>query len=130
MTCFWDGIISKLGHALNSAGYKMSSAIPSFINALQRVVTEVPKVDVDWNGQPISQKHWEECIEWIVDYNVDKISSGHDCSTCDPFLILLCQMLHCNITHNYHGYSVNYTYSGNVRCNLLITFNSDAGHFW
>lgn len=115
MTCFWDGILAKLSNKLDTAGYKLEkinsgSRNADFIEALKRVARSIDHAEVSWNGEIISKQLWKEYRVWIEDYNVATIGNGHDCGTCDPFLILLCYMLRITIKHNYNGSPVVYKY--------------------
>ena len=40
----------------------------------------------------------------VTRINVKSIRNGYLCSTCDPFLCLVCQLFKLNICHNYNGY--------------------------
>src|SRR6185503_4877099 len=112
MTCFWDGILSKLTlNQINEVLGKKDETLlvvtqKSFIKLLKTNVTYF--IDVRWNNTKISDKLTIELVEWILDYNEENITQGHDCSICDPFLILICQLFKVNIQHTYNGVVVNY----------------------
>ena len=133
MTCFWDGILSKLTlNQINEVLGKKDETLlvvtqKSFIKLLKTNVTYF--IDVRWNNTKISDKLTIELVEWILDYNEENITQGHDCSICDPFLILICQLFKVNIQHTYNGVVVNYR---NVRNHegTILNFSSDSGHFW
>ena len=59
------------------------------------------------------------------------MSQGYDCSICDPFLILICELFIININHIYLGNKIDYTNKKNVfNNNYTITIQSDKGHMW
>jgi hypothetical protein len=97
-----------------------------FIAALKRVARVVTPDNVEVNGMSITSTSWAEYRTWIEEYDVTKINQGHDCSTCDPFLILLSQMLYVTIMHNYCGNMIVYK---NAKERFQAAFSSDAGHF-
>ena len=48
--------------------------------------------DVLWNGQSLRQQEMEENLKHIKEYNIQTICRGYLCSSCDPFLLLICQI--------------------------------------
>ena len=79
-----------------------------------------------WQDEPLSKKLLEENYEAIREYNIGGIGSGHLCSTCDPFLCLICELLKVNINHNYCNNMIHYSIKDNKK---ILNFNSDTGHF-
>jgi len=131
MTCFWNGILSKLPLSLINKNLKINldtKPTPNdFVILLKNHATM--SVDVKWNNEPLTQKFMEENIEWISNYKVEGIYQGHDCSTCDPFLLLISQLFCVDIQHTYNNKYVTYTNSKNFD-GLILNFISDTGHFW
>lgn len=128
MTCFWDGILSKLPNNVISVrfGNNVQNDKNAFITAIK--THAVTTIDVLWNNEPMSEQLMQEHLTWILEYNINGIYGGHDCSICDPFLAQICQLFNINIIHNYTNTVINYT---NKRIsNTTLTFYSDTGHFW
>ena len=133
MTCFWQGIINALKDKIlllhNSAvSNKLKSLTPQqTILILKKYST--PTIDVLWNDQPLSNKQYDENMQRIETLNINTINQGYDCSTCEPFLLLISQLFCVNIEHDYNGSLVTYTNIQN-KDNYLIKFKSNKGHFW
>lgn len=123
MTCFWDSILKSLSdydlQLLNSKRNNIS-LIESLKN--KNVLCE----NILWQGENLHKKLLEENLDAIKEYNIGGIGSGHLCSSCDPFLCLLCELLKININHNYCNHMIKYTIKDNKR---TLNFNSNTGHF-
>jgi hypothetical protein len=127
MTCFWDGLMSRLTSQEIEKHLGTVRGHADFINLLKARSQMSNINDVLWNNAQLSPKIIQETQEWIESYNVNGIGSGHDCSSCDPFLILCCHIFRINILHDYNGHIVTYTHIG---ANRTLSFKSDRGHFW
>ena len=103
MTCFWDALRSRLH--LNKSNQEF----------IQHLKNNNKTVSVLWNGEILSKKQQEENIEHIRDFNENSINNGYDCSICDPFLILVCELYNVNINHSYNGYNMKYTKDNSQR---------------
>jgi hypothetical protein len=115
MTCFWDALRDKLNIKKNNK---------EFISHLKGCNKK--DNSILWNDVKLTQKQLEENFEHIRDFNEKNINNGYDCSICDPFLILICEIYNVNILHNYNGYKMKYTKEGG---NKTLNFNSNTGHF-
>ena len=82
--------------------------------------------DIKWNGETLTDKQLEENFEHIRDFNVNSIGGGYLCSTCDPFLFLVCQLFQVDINHNYRGYMMRYRITNPIK---TLNFESNSGHF-
>lgn len=123
MTCFWDSILRSLTQEeleLLRTNRNNHDLIQSLKN--NNKLCE----NIFWQGEPLQKKLLEENMEAIKEYNISGISSGHLCSTCEPFLCLLCELLKININHNYCNNMIKYTIKDNKR---TLNFNSNTGHF-
>ena len=130
MSCFWNGILQQL-----TAGdlklLELSQKTPQqLVQALKKKVQKTP--NVRWNGNPLSEKELDENLEHIRSYNVRTINHGYWCSTCEPFLLLLAELLKVHIHHNYCRAAIHYTFVGDVINDNIRTlkFGSNRGHFW
>ena len=128
MTCFWDAIVSHL----NEADFKLLNVTPlsrpplsNFINALKDKNKLIEHTH--WQHNSLSDQEKEEHKAAIEYYDIDKIKHGHLTSTCDSFLLLLCELLHINIEHRYLKNTIYYTNTKKVR--KTLKFKSNKGHF-
>ena len=97
MTCFWDGIRSKLNINTNNS---------DFISDLKNKNNK--RHEIKWNNIEFTKKQLEENYQHIKDFDEKNISNGYDCSVCDPFLILICDLFNISIIHNFNGFIINY----------------------
>ena len=118
MTCFWDALRSKLN---------ISSNIENFIIDLKNRNNK--NKNILWNNTEFTDKQIEENYIHIKDFNEKNISQGYDCSVCDPFLILICDLYNISIHHNYRGYIMKYENKKN-KSGKILHFQSNSGHFW
>ena len=131
MTCYWDGILSRLtsddycyaNFVVNSNPH--NTRIHSLIGELKN--RNVPTI-CKWNGVDISKQLSEENVIHIRDYDANTIYNGYDCSVCDPFLILICNIFALEIHHTYLGHEIIYAPNKPIR--RVIHFTSNRGHFY
>ena len=116
MTCFWDALRNKLNISMDNM---------IFVIHLKNNNTK--ENNILWNDEKLSTKQVEENYEHIKNFNEKSIFNGYDCSICDPFLILICNLYNININHNYNGYTMKYLKNTNFK---TLHFSSDTGHFW
>ena len=131
MSCFWDAILTKLKieDFKDKLNYSGKPNTQQFVELLQKHnrITE----NILWNSKLLTKKQCEENYEHIKNYQSSKVSQGYDCSICDPFLILICELFIININHIYLGNKIDYTNKKNVfNNNYTITIQSDKGHMW
>lgn len=124
MTCFWDGIISSLNNQDYQVAGIRKAKHHDFINQLKAKNKMVSSVS--WQGNKLTEQEMKEHMEAIKDYNVNGIHSGHLTSTCDSFLLLVCELFKVNITHKYINTNIVYKHD-NGRKTLI--FSSNRGHF-
>lgn len=125
MTCFWLGLIKaltpqKIKNTLNC----QPKPVP-FIQKLKELNTK--DISVKWQNTPLSEKQLEENFEHIRDYKIQTVSAGYWCSTCDPFLILICHIFKVNIAHRFNNTMINYTIN---EPKTTLRTHSNRGHFW
>ena len=84
--------------------------------------------DVTWNGKKLTKQEMKEHYEAIKTYNIDGINCGHLCSSCDSFLLLICQVFNVNIKHSYINVDIEYKNEKVQR--KTLQFASNHGHFW
>ncbi len=127
MTCFWTSIIAALGDDINNVlNCQIRPSVEKFIGLLKGGIIETS--DVLWNGNELSPKEYVENSQRIREIDTKTINLGYDCSTCEPVLLLICQLFKINIQHNFNGHIVNYTNELNSS-NRCLKFRSNLGHF-
>tara|TARA_B100001063_G_scaffold247268_1_gene291938 strand:+ start:3859 stop:4242 length:384 start_codon:yes stop_codon:yes gene_type:complete len=124
MTCFWDGIIGSL----NNQDYEVAGIRKAnnrdFINQLKK--KNKMTSSVSWQGNKLTEQEMKEHMEAIKDYNINGIGNGHLTSTCDSFLLLVCEVFKVNITHRYMNVNIIYKHDSGRK---TLNFRSNRGHF-
>ena len=115
MTCFWDSLRNKLN---------INDTNREFILYLKKSNTK--NISVNWNSSELTEKNLEENFEHIKNFDENKINNGYDCSICDPFLILVCELYNINIFHNFNGYNMKYIKDDSYK---NINCSSNTSHF-
>ena len=125
MTCFWDGVL----RALKEDDYRFISEKRcnrvEFIKMLKR--RNIPMTDVVWNGKKLRNQEINEHQQAIKEYNISGINNGHLTSTCDSFLLLICQLFKVGIRHRYLNTVISYNNEKESR--KVLNFSSNSGHF-
>jgi hypothetical protein len=137
MTCFWNGLINRL--AIEEINKTLKSNLYDkpdprlFVTLLKNNAihtTNVECVESDNTTATLSKKALDENLEWILSYDTNKIYDGHDCSTGDPFLLLVSQLFTVDIYHTYNSkYFIKYLNKNNI-CGKILSISSDRGHLW
>ncbi len=79
------------------------------------------------NDIELTKKQYEENFERIN--KIKKINNGYDCSSCDPLLLLICEIYEVNIIHHFNGITIKYL---NKKClhKKSIHVSSNSSHFF
>lgn len=125
MTCFWDGILKSLkkddfdfiGESKKN-NYKLIEILKKRAQPMHNIL---------WQGQIIKDREIQEHLEAINDYDINGIPNGHLTSTCDSFLLLICELFHVDIVHHYMNHEIYYKYQDDSR--KTLRFSSSNGHF-
>jgi len=126
MSCFWDTLIKNIKKEDLTNILNITTTKPlDFCNGLKGMNCKTE--NVFWNGSRITEKQYEENIEWINEYQPNTIGNGYDCSTFDPFLFLITEIFQIEIQHHYNGTFIQYQYK-NPRYSIKI--QSNKGHMW
>lgn len=126
MTCFWNGILKSLGNdEYIVLGIENKKNITSLIQELKQRNIKIQ--NTLWQNSFLTEKEQEEHYEAIRDYDITKIYSGHWTSTCDSFLLLLCELLQITIKHKFLNTTI--IYKNNKQTNKILYFKSNQGHF-
>jgi len=125
MTCFWDGILKKL----NNEDFKLLEYNnTNNINFIQFLKKNNKKcTNVIWQNEKLSEKLLDENYKMVSEFNENNINSGYDCSSCDPFIILICELFKLDINHNYNNTKIEYKINNARR---LIEYKSNQSHFY
>lgn len=130
MTCFWNGILKSLddNEIKSVLGVNRKPQPQEFVRLLKNkaVLTR----DVKWNGNKLTNKEMNENLLRIKELNENSIGSCYDCSSCDPFLLLISQLFKVDIVHNFLQTPIKYTYVGNSKNQKTKKYFSNRGHFW
>ena len=125
MTCFWDGLLRNLYHedlTLLNSNKNINNI--DFILLLKK--NNKLCENVKWQNNFLSKKLLEENYEMIKDFNENNINQGYDCSSCDPFMILLCELFKININYDYNGNNIQYMIDNSRK---TINYSSNQSHF-
>ena len=123
MTCFWDGILK----GLNSAGLVSEGSIEKLIEFLKK--NNKMTNNIIWNDEKLTEKEKIVNFQTVKNFDIGGIYNGHLCSTCDYFLLLICEIFCIDINHFFLNKLMTYRNKVN-KTKRTITFHSDRGHFW
>jgi len=116
MTCFWDSIIRGLYPDYRYTHHSLIEYLKKN-NTLQILVLI--------NGNGLSNQQIGENNEAVNIYDIRSIFGGYWCSSCDPFLILVCNTFQINIIHKLLNTTIDYTIN-NPKFTILL--NSNYSH--
>ena len=123
---FWDGILKRLNKDDFKSVFKTKKPNNQKFILLLKKFNSKETGDVKWNGENLTTKEIEENYEHIQDFDINSINGGYFCSTCDPFLILICKLFNVNINHRYCGHMIKYEITNPIK---TLNFKSNSGHF-
>lgn len=125
MSCFWDSLINKI--RLNDLKYILNTSnINPLILATKLKEKNLIVKNIIVNKKKITINQQKENFKHIENYNVDTINDGYDCSTFDPFLILICKLLSITINNQYDNNLI--IYEPYVYSRYTIFLKNDKGH--
>ena len=94
MTCFWNGILKGLKkddlEYITKRPVNRWPTIRELIIFLKK--SNRMTDNVTWNSNTLSKMEKEENKHAIKTFNISGINNGYGCSTCDPFLLLICEI--------------------------------------
>ena len=125
MTCFWDGIMRSLNQNDFELINEKKTNNFEFIKMLKR--RKIPMTNVLWENQKLSNNEIKEHLSAIDEYDINGIPRGHLTSSCDSFLLLICELFKVNIEHMYMIHTIKYTNTKKVRKTLY--YSSNDKHF-
>lgn len=116
MSCFWTGLCAKVPALKKHGARDVRKALQS-VNVRTKTVT--------WNGKPLSPSVQEENWRWVKEYD-RPWNDGHDTSSCDPFLALVCEAFTLNIDFTFAGASCQFRHP---KATSTVVFKSSTTHF-
>ena len=124
MSCFWDALIHRLSEYNRIPRPITPFELANFLKSKNRKTCGVLG-----QGEQLSKKQMVENFEHIQRFDPRSVNNGYDCSTCDPFLLLVSEVFQVNIQHNYMGHPVKYTRRCTCHTFPTLTFASSRYHF-
>ena len=125
MTCFWDGVMKSLNKNDFDLINETKSNNTELIQMLKR--RKIPMINVLWENQKLSENEIKEHLLAIDEYDINGIPGGHLTSSCDSFLLLICELFKVNIEHMYMIHTIKYSNTKEVRKTLY--YSSNDKHF-
>lgn len=127
MTCFWDGNIAAIGINLlkEVLGCDCKPNPQKFVKLLK--VRAIKTRNMMWNGETLGEQILTDNLTSIKNLNVNVIHKGYDCSSCDPYLLLIGELFKINIQHNFNGTVINYK---NIHATKIMIVGSSTSHFY
>jgi len=126
MSCFWDSLIQSISNEDKMTFFNNNLNPIDFAKTLKQKNTLT--LNVTWNTENLTTQFLDENKQAIDSYDTNTIYNGYYCSSCEPFLFLLCELLNIEIQHNYNNNLMIYKHIKNNR--YIIKINSDNGHCW
>lgn len=126
MSCFWNGILSKLNH---EDYVSINISPPINIKGLLDIFQTHIKIldDVIWQNELLSTKNKTEIIRDIKSYDYKSMNMGHLTSSCDPFLCAVCQLFKLDIVFNYNGNIIKF--NNKLGSRRTLNFSASTAHF-
>jgi len=125
MTCFWDGLLRNLNQDdFNLLNLNKNINNKDFISLLKKnnKICE----NVKWQEENLNEQLLKENYEMIKDFNENNINQGYDCSSCEPFMILISELFKINIHHNFNGNIIKYIHTEPRK---TVNYKSTQSHF-
>ena len=127
MSCFWDSLIQSISLDDKINYFNNSNLNPTqFVTILKN--NNILTNNVLWNNEILKTQTLKENIEAINTYDINTIYNGYYCSTCEPFLLLLCEFLNIEIQHNYNNNLM--IYKNTKKNRYIINIQSNNDHCW
>lgn len=131
MTCFWSAIIRTLSREEREILDMKKSNVNEeveLVMSLKRRSNRLIDAEVIWQGEKLKPQLCNELKMWVDNYNVNKISNGHDTSSCDPFLVQLCEILGWKIEFKYMNSRIIFVPARETKRKVL--FGANGHHFF
>ena len=106
MSCFWDSLIQSISNEDKTNFFNNNLNPNDFAKTLKKKNTLT--LNVTWNNENLTTQFLDENKQAIDSYDTNTIYNGYYCSTCEPFLFLLSELLNIEIQHNYNNNLIYY----------------------
>ena len=107
MTCVPDSLIRKLNtNEFQIIGLNHKPNAKDFIQALQEYNTKTENVTCQ--GVKLREQELKENMESIKNIDLNRLNKGYLCSSCDPLLLLYCELFNVSIDFNFNGTNIKY----------------------
>jgi len=140
MTCVWDSLIAGIPLEKKSMvtgkknnpnkkqnnkqkSHRKDTELKSFLKYIQQNTKKTNNVSV--NDSYLTSKQIDENFRSIQSLCNSDIYNGYLCSTCDPFLILFCELFECSIFHIYINSKIRYNH---VNSKFIVYLHSSETH--
>lgn len=128
MTCVPDGLIKKLEQKEFTLIGIEDNRRPSARMFIKQMKHNNKKTyNVSWQNNTLTDKELDENYERINSIELDKIHNGYLCSSCDPLLLLYCELFFVGIDILFNGTPL--TYRNTKFTNRVLQFSSNSSHF-
>ena len=126
MTCVPDSLIRKLKkHEYKLLNLDSKPNAYEFMEAIKK--NNKKTYNVTWQKYKLNEKQLTENEERINNIELDKIKKGYLCCSCDPLLLLYCEIFFVGIDIDFNGTLFEYR---NVKyTNRVINFSTSSSHF-
>lgn len=121
MSCVWDSLLTGLRKGKIKLNFKTD---PVKLIMYLKENNQITK-NITVNNEKLTTKQLEENKEAIKELNKKVASNGYWCSTCDPVLILFCEIFRVSIIHTYLSSTIKYYHSSPK---FTICLSSNKGH--
>ena len=124
MSCYWDALINKINEKDIFIILDLKYVNPAnFAKSLKKKNKKVNTILI--NNFKLTDNQQNENFEHIKNYNINNINNGYDCSTCDPFLILISDIFSITIKNNYNNNLIIYKPIAHSRYEICLNNNNN-----
>ena len=116
MSCFWDGLRSKV--------HSLSKFKPSEVRAALQSAN-VLTTSITFNGERLTGARLQENYDWVKN-DTHPWNDGHDTSSGDPYLALVAELFCVNINFNFAGHVQHIEHP---KATSTVQFSSSRTHF-
>jgi len=122
MSCFWDSLLNSLNKEDCVKLNLIKKTPKNLANRLKQ--NSHKQISTKCQNKSLTGQQREEIRIHIDKYDINTINNGYLCSTCDPFILLFCEILQIDINHKYLNNTIIYS-TDNSRTEY---FKSNLGH--
>lgn len=124
MSCYWDALIKKIKKNDFKYVLELDKITPQLLADKLKINNKKVK-SIIVNNNTITTSQQDENFNHIKNYDINTINNGYDCSTFDPFLILIADLFSITIINIYNGNKIIYKPIGYSRYNIELKNNKN-----